>query len=247
MKAPGVAPGGMAGVAALRLPARVASHEYFEDMAGLHDHQDRRVQRRKNGFEQETRRYADDAAGAAANAAREQGANQPERFWDQQHHHAEPKQRHHECNIEPRPGREQLKIVAEVFWTDEARLERERKADADHQQPNGRGQITHDATARCMRLMNLKPALPMIFMCCKLPCAQRRSRIAISINVGGDSSQEPPQSVAMRTFQPPRRMRAASTKSCESTKPPKGLRPLSCGRPQYWAKAATRMMALWPQ
>src|ERR1700685_3832930 len=44
-------------------------------------------------------------------------------------------------------------------------------------------------TPRCMRLMNLNPALPMIFMCCKLPCAQRRSRIAISIRVGGGSSR----------------------------------------------------------
>ena len=68
-------------------------------------------------------------------------------------------------------------------------------------------------TPRCSRLMKLKPDVPMIFMCWRLPCAQRRSRMAMSISEGGDSSQEPPQSVAMRTFQPPRRMRAASTKS----------------------------------
>src|SRR5580692_1114143 len=148
MKAPGVAPGSMAGVAALRLPARIATHEYFEDMAGLHDHQDRGVQRRQDGFEQEARRYADDSAGAVANAARQQGANQPERFWDQQHYHAEPEERHHQRNIEPRPGWEQLKIVAEIFRTDEARLNREREADADHQQPHRRGQITHDAHAQ---------------------------------------------------------------------------------------------------
>ena len=48
---------------------------------------------------------------------------------------------------------------------------------------------------------------------------------------GGDSSQEPPQSVAMRTFQPPRRISAASTKSCDSTWPPKGLRPSSSRQP----------------
>ncbi len=85
-------------------------------------------------------------------------------------------------------------------------------------------------TPRCIRLMKLRPAEPMIFMCCRLPCAQRRSRTATSMSEGGDSSQEPPQSVAMRTFQPLRRISAASTKSCERTKPPKGLRPASSGQ-----------------
>ncbi len=93
-------------------------------------------------------------------------------------------------------------------------------------------------TPRCMRLAKRRPAVPMIFMCCRLPCAQRRSRMATSMSEGGDSSQDPPQSVAMRTFQPPRRISAASTKSCDSTKPPKGLRPSSFGRPQFSANAA---------
>ena len=44
---------------------------------------------------------------------------------------------------------------------------------------------------RCMRLVKVKPAAPIIFMCCRLPCAQRRSRMATSISDGGDSSQEP--------------------------------------------------------
>ena len=102
-------------------------------------------------------------------------------------------------------------------------------------------------TPRCIRLAKLNPAEPMIFMCCKLPWAQRRSRMAMSISEGGDSSQEPPQSVAMRTFQPARRISAASTKSCDRTKPPKGLRPLSLGRPHCSANARMRMMALCPQ
>ncbi len=100
---------------------------------------------------------------------------------------------------------------------------------------------------RCRRLTKERPAAPTIFMCCRLPCAQRRSRMATSINDGGDSSHEPPQSVAMRTFQPLRRMSAASTKSCDNTWPPNGLRPERSGSPQLCAKAVMRMMALWPQ
>ena len=100
---------------------------------------------------------------------------------------------------------------------------------------------------KCTRLVKLKPDAPMIFRCCRLPCAQRRSRTATSIREGGDSSQEPASCVAMQTFQPARRISAASTKSCESTCPPKGLRPASSGSPQFAAKAFTRMIALWPQ
>ena len=37
---------------------------------------------------------------------------------------------------------------------------------------------------RCRRLAKRSPDAPMIFMCCRLPCAQRRSRIATSISDG---------------------------------------------------------------
>jgi len=49
--------------------------------------------------------------------------------------------------------------------------------------------------------------------------------------------------VIMRTFQPPRRIRLASTKSFDKDDASDGLRPASLGRPQFWANAAMRMMA----
>ena len=70
---------------------------------------------------------------------------------------------------------------------------------------------------KCARLVAASPFVPTILECCRLPCAQRRSRIAMSTSEGGLSSHEPPRSGAMRTFQPARRMSAASTKSCDST------------------------------
>ena len=51
----------------------------------------------------------------------------------------------------------------------------------------------------------------------------------------------------MRTAQPPRRMKAASTKSWLRISPPNGGLPGSSGRPAKPAKASVRMMALWPQ
>ena len=91
--------------------------------------------------------------------------------------------------------------------------------------------------ARCLRLVHDRPRASNNFMCCKLPCAQRRSRIATSTSEGGPSSHEPSRSGAMRTFQPARRRNAASMKSCDNTWPPKGLRPGSCGSPQDCANA----------
>ena len=51
----------------------------------------------------------------------------------------------------------------------------------------------------------------------------------------------------MRTAQPPRRTKAASTKSWLRISPPKGGLPGSSGRPPHSAKAWVRMIALWPQ
>ena len=42
----------------------------------------------------------------------------------------------------------QLEIVIEIFGPDQVRLHRERKADAEHHQPQRRGQIAHDADAQ---------------------------------------------------------------------------------------------------
>ena len=47
-------------------------------------------------------------------------------------------------------------------------------------------------------------------------------------------------------IQPPRRRKAASTKSWLMISPPSGGRPESTGSRQHAAKAATRRMALWP-
>ena len=125
---PCIHPGGAAGVAPLRFPAGIAPEEHLDDMTALNHHEDRRVQRRQNGFDQEAGTHADDAARAAANPLRQQRANQPERLGDEQHDHAEPEERDHDLDIEPGPGGEQLEIVAEVFRAYQARLHREREA-----------------------------------------------------------------------------------------------------------------------
>ncbi len=82
---------------------------------------------------------------AAADAPRQQGADQAQHLRNQQHHHAEPEQGHHEPDIESRPGGEELKIVIEVLGADQVRLYGEREADAEHHQPERRGQIAHNA------------------------------------------------------------------------------------------------------
>ena len=51
-------------------------------------------------------------------------------------------------HVEPRPGREQLEIAAEVLGSYQVRLHREREADAQHQEPQRRGQVAHDARCR---------------------------------------------------------------------------------------------------
>ena len=71
----------------------------------------------------------------------------PDHLRNQQHDHAEPEQRHHQLDVEPRPGRKQLEIVVEIFRPDQVRLHGEREADAEHQQPQRRGQVAHDADA----------------------------------------------------------------------------------------------------
>ena len=42
----------------------------------------------------------------------------------------------------------QLKVVVEILGADQVRLHRERKADAEHHQPQRRGQVAHDADAQ---------------------------------------------------------------------------------------------------
>ena len=147
VEVPGIAPSGAAAVAPLRLPARIAAHEDFKDVPALNQHEDRRIQRREDDFQQEACRNADDAAAAAAQAPRRQRMHQTDDLRDQQHDHAEPEQRHHQLDVESRPGRKQLEIVIEIFGSNQVRLHGEREADADHQQPQGRGQIAHDADA----------------------------------------------------------------------------------------------------
>ena len=54
------------------------------------------------------------------------------------------------------------------------------------------------------------------------------------------------EQAAMWMAQPPRRNSAASTKSWLRMWPPNGLRPPSSGSPACSAKAAVRIIALWP-
>ena len=147
VKLPRVAPTGAAAVAALWFPAGIATHEHLEHMPALDQHQYRRIQRRQQGFQQDACGDADDAAAAAPNPRREQAADQPEHLGYQKNHHAEPEQRHHQLHVEPRPGRKELEIMVEVFRTDQVRLHRQRKSDSQHQQPQRRGEIAHDADA----------------------------------------------------------------------------------------------------
>jgi hypothetical protein len=86
-------------------------------------------------IEQNTRGDSDHTARAAADSARRQGADEAEQLRYQQHHHAEPEKRHHQRDVEPRPSGKQLKVVTEVLGSDQARLDRQREADADHHQP----------------------------------------------------------------------------------------------------------------
>ena len=84
-------------------------------MGALDEHEHGCIHGRQQHLEQHARADADDAAAAVADALRQQAARQAQHLRDQQNEHAEPEQRHHQFDVEARPGRKQLEIVIEIL------------------------------------------------------------------------------------------------------------------------------------
>ena len=170
-----------------------------------------------------------------------------EQLGREQQHRGHAEQRQHQLQVRGRPDREQLIRLDEVL-RHVVRLAREQqRRDEQERQPQRRRRICQHAgqehravhrvqiglehQARVLQV-DMTPA-PVTL---DLGEQVRRQLLVTAVEVVGD-----------QTFQPARRISAASTKSCDITLPDSEVRPGSGASAQCAMNGATRRIALWPQ
>ena len=192
---------------------------------------------------------ADHPAGAASNARAKQRPQKSDRLRNQQDGHAEPEQIHHHLRVESRPGREQLEVLGEILGADQVRLQREREAYGQQDEPQRRGQVAHDAdrqmhaareaqAGRADHLRVLQVALR------PAPIADREveQRRRGLLPRAAERRRHAHLPAARAAAAPLRRNRATVIDAAERL----ASRELSAGRSSARTRA-TRMIALWPQ
>ena len=138
-------------VAALRIPAGVAPRKNLRHRARLDQHHDRRNRGGHHDLEECRDNKRKRSAGASAGRAVEQRENQAEKLGREQDRHRQLEQLQRAFVVEPRPRRKERELGREILGSDVVGLQHQHDADEQLHHPERRGEIAHDAVAKCWR------------------------------------------------------------------------------------------------